>query len=88
MSSGVEVTSSCLCVGQAFSQGKGLCCHTNPLSVQAPRARAGAAAFGAAPAGRRVGGGERWEATRHGSGSGQFPRLLTASGALSQSLSY
>lgn len=42
---GVEVTSSCLCVGQAFSQGKELCCHTNPLSGQACRAHAGAATF-------------------------------------------
>ena len=43
MSLGVEVTSSCLCVGQAFSQGRELWCHTNPLSGWAYRARAGAA---------------------------------------------
>lgn len=45
VSSGVEVTSSCLCVGQAFLKGKELCCHTNPLSGQPCRARVGAAAF-------------------------------------------
>lgn len=31
VSLGVEVTSSCLCVGQAFSQGKELFCHTNSV---------------------------------------------------------
>ena len=41
MSLGVEVTSSCLCVGQAFSQGRELWCHINPLSGWAYRAHAG-----------------------------------------------
>ena len=91
VSLGVEVTSSCLCVGQAFSQGRELWCHTNPLSGWAYRARAGAAGlWGCTCKGRRgCGAGEFW--------GGQMPalglsscqhHLLTASGVLNKSLPY
>ena len=67
MSLGVEVTSSCLCVGQAFSQGRELWCHTNPLSGWAYRARAGAAGlWGCTCKGRRG-----WGAGEFG--GGQMP---------------
>lgn len=87
MSSGVEVTSSCLCVGQAFSQGKELCCHTNPLCVWAPRAVRGLRDLGLHLQGGEPGGGESWEAKRPGSGLGGFQGCSLPGGFLTETQS-
>lgn len=86
MSSGVEVTSSCLCVGQAFSQGKELCCHTDPLCVWAPTAVRGLRDPGLHLQGGGPRGGESWEAKLCGSGLGCFQGCSLPEGFLTQTL--
>lgn len=88
MSSGVEVTSSCLCVGQTFSQGKELCCHTNPLSGQALGTHAGGVALRGCTLRKRQGWGlEKLEGQTPGSWAWAVSRAAPCLWARNKSLS-